>query len=181
MASIDKRKSIKDSIARAKANEAAAQKNNDDAFIKKTKIESEAGATQQKAYGFVRDNILHKYASYNYVFTLSALGRDELNNPSRILTNTPHDIIARTGGIGPSQKFGTEAQDDNLLKKTGDAGIAEEIARQNKQNNKEIGGKTGEFAKKILSKNRDIYFERVEITSVPFYNQERKLMNFQNS
>ena len=181
MASIDKRKSIRDTIARAKANEAAAQKNKEDAFIKKTKIESEAGATQQKAYGFVRDNILHKYASYNYIFTLSALGRDELNNPSLILSNSPHDIIARTGGIGPTQKFGTELQDDQLLKKTGDGSIAEEIARQDRQKKEfdKLGGKTGDFARRVLAKNRDIYFERVEIESVPFYNQERKLMNFQ--
>jgi len=68
-------------------------------------IKDKAGASQIAPEGFVEDNKLHKYASYNYVFTLSALSRAELQDPNQILKNAPHDIIARTGGIGDSRKL----------------------------------------------------------------------------
>ena len=66
---------------------------------------AESGVTKQRAYQYLQDNALHKYASYNYLFTLSALSREECNNPTLIIKNTPHDIIARSGGIGNNQRF----------------------------------------------------------------------------
>ena len=135
-------------------------------------IKDKAGASQIAPEGFVEDNKLHKYASYNYVFTLSALSRAELQDPNQILKNAPHDIIARTGGIGDSRKF-SSPNDGIFTTETGDAGQAETIAKQDK-----FFTEKAEFAKGILKKNRDIYFQKVEIDSRPWFNQQRKLMNF---
>ena len=52
-------------------------------------------------------NPLHQFASYNAIFTLSGVKEEELNNQS-FLENTPHDIIARSGGIGEGN---TQASD----------------------------------------------------------------------
>ena len=45
-------------------------------------------------------NVLHKFASYNTLFTLSALSLREIRNPRLFFQSKPHDIIARSGGIG---------------------------------------------------------------------------------
>ena len=50
---------------------------------------------------FEHINPLHKFASYSTLFTLSALTEFELRNPSEYLTKPPHNIIARSSGIGP--------------------------------------------------------------------------------
>jgi hypothetical protein len=76
-----------------------------DAYQGLTQIKQESGVTQQKPYQYLQDNALHKYASYNYLFTLSALSREECNDPTLIIKNTPHDIVARSGGIGNNQRF----------------------------------------------------------------------------
>lgn len=46
-------------------------------------------------------NILHKYSSYNTIFTLSVLSKDQLNDPSQWKVGTPiKNIIARSSGVG---------------------------------------------------------------------------------
>ena len=45
-------------------------------------------------------NVLHKFASYNTLFTLSALSVNEIRNPKAFFQGKPHDIIAQSGGIG---------------------------------------------------------------------------------
>ena len=126
-----------------------------------------------KALGnFSEANRLHKYASYNYVFTLSALSREELQDPNKLLKNAPHDIVARTGGIGNSQKF-SSPNDGSFTAETGDASQAETIAK----NDKFFTGRA-EFARDILKKNRDIYFQKVEIDCRPYFNEKRNLANF---
>lgn len=122
------------------------------------------------------ENILHKYASYNYVFTLSALFPDDLSDPRKILSNSPHHIIARTGGIGPtntgqfdffSKRNRVSPDDDYTIKKTTelDKAIVNQVEFLEKSN-------------EILKKNRDIFFEKVVIDSYPRPNPETKLMNF---
>ena len=117
----------------------------------------------------VEENALHKFASYNYVLTLSALSRRQLDNPDGIPTDTPHDIIARTGGIGNPNVSNTVVAED-----TGDAIVKEKVE-----------GITGTTvadrvagSQRILSKGRDIYFNSVSINSVPRPNEFRKLMNY---
>ena len=36
-------------------------------------------------------NVLHKFASYNTLFTLSALSTREIRNPKLFFTSAPHD------------------------------------------------------------------------------------------
>ena len=51
-------------------------------------------------------NVLHKFASYNSLFTLSTLSLLEIRNPKNFFQGKPHDIIAQSGGIGPdANKF----------------------------------------------------------------------------
>jgi len=46
------------------------------------------------------DNVLHQFASYNTLFTLSALSTREIRNPKIFFQSKPHDIIAQSAGIG---------------------------------------------------------------------------------
>ena len=43
-------------------------------------------------------NQLHKFASYNALFTLSALSKSDLEN-TKFMDGAPHDIILRSSGI----------------------------------------------------------------------------------
>ena len=119
------------------------------------------------------ENVLHKYASYNYVFTLSGLTRAQLASPKRIFSDPLHDIIARTGGIGDANNFAEHRFSTITSIKSGgtqDDDSRTKITPFNRQK--------AEFGNSILKKNRDIYFERCEITSVPGPNVARKLMNY---
>ena len=119
------------------------------------------------------ENVLHKYASYNYVFTLSGLTRAQLASPKRIFSDPLHDIIARTGGIGDANNFAEHRFSTITSIKSGgtqDDETRTKITPFNRQK--------AEFGNSILKKNRDIYFERCEITSVPGPNVARKLMNY---
>ena len=89
-----------------------------------------------------------------------------MEEPDKILTDQPHDVIARTGGIGdntgfanPDEEFGINAVYDDPTQR----GVKNRVK--------------AEFSGETLRKNRDIYFERVEIDSYPRPNPDRKLMN----
>ena len=113
----------------------------------------------------VKDNVLHKYASYNSLFTLSGINEGELENRS-FLTNPVHDVIARSAGIGGDTNSrqrvysNINAPNPNL--------IAERV-----QTNQD-------FAKSIniLGDGRDIFFEDVEILSTVGPSEERGLADF---
>jgi len=121
------------------------------------------------------ENELHKFASYNYVFTLSGLTRAQLASPKRIHTDPLHDIIARTGGIGDANKF-ANPNFSYITGKSFEGEGSDEFAKATKTT--ETQKKTADFANRILRQNRDLYFERCEITSVPGPNVQRKLMNY---
>lgn len=124
-----------------------------------------------------RENALHKFTSYTTVFTLSAINPDELNNPQTLLTNAPHDIIARTGGIGNSTDFGeTLSVDQNI---TGSGSVAEQVFAKDRLIKKHgVSESKMKNSQKVLKQNRDIFFERVVIDAYPSPNPDRKLMNF---
>lgn len=130
----------------------------------------------------LESNILHQYASHNYLFTLSALNRDDLDFPERITTLPAHDIIAQSAGIGKGSTF----SDSNTQ-------FANAKSKYNKANDKTSTGRTLSTASEeaisnlknklagadtVLRQNKDIFFETVEIESKPRANAERKLMNF---
>lgn len=108
-------------------------------------------------------NILHKYASYNAVFTLSALSFDEINNPGSIKNGTPiKNIIARSSGIGTIEN----AQLD-VSKPLGDF--------DNDVYGVKVEPGTGEFM--AVGSNLDLFIDAVEIDSAMSYNERSKNTN----
>jgi hypothetical protein len=117
-------------------------------------------------------NVLHQFASYNTLFTLSALSSTEIRNPKQFFQGKPHDIIAQSGGIGPDANrndkpaFEQENQFTDETKKT---------IIKNQGLRDALGRATTEFMK-----NNDLYFRNVEMTSVPGYNEKRRLTSVTN-
>lgn len=114
----------------------------------------------------IKDNVLHRYASYNTLFTLSGVNESELGNRS-FLTNPVHDVIARSAGIGGDtnsrqQVFSQEELNVNPSLRAARGKI-------NKEFDKSIG---------ILGDGRDIFFEDVEILSTVGPSEERGLADF---
>ena len=118
---------------------------------------------------FLKPNVLHQYASFNTIFTLSGITEQEIRT-AKFLTNPVHDIVARTGGIG-------------------DASVQ---TRQFKENNQEAGAfrtLIKDFEKKkyfeqyqdsidILDRAHDLFIENVNMVSTVGPNAERNLGNF---
>jgi len=105
-------------------------------------------------------NLLHQFASYTSLFTLSALSRNDLVNTTSLLDSKPHDIILRSGGIGPN-----ENQTRNPLTPE-DKKILDESVR--------IKGGI-EKSRDTLQRNRDLYIKSVNMNSVPGLNDKRRL------
>ena len=125
------------------------------------------------ADSYVKPNVLNKYASYTYLFTLSGLSNSEIENPHSIVTGRPHDVVARSGGIGQDGNFSDfKSQEFRFSKGTNEAVKAEKFSRI------EQVIPDAKNSDKILKRSHDIFFERVNITAVPRPNEERKLMNF---
>ena len=115
-------------------------------------------------------NVLHQFASYNTLFTLSALSRQEIRNPELFFNSAPHDIIARSGGIGDSNS------------NTAPPGARERFTEDTKETIRKsaalrdaLNRSTTEFYK-----NNDLYFKNVEMTSIPGLNEKRRLTSVTN-
>jgi len=108
-------------------------------------------------------NPLFKFASVNYLFTLSCLGQEDLTNTKTLLTAAPHDIIIRSSGLGGDTNStvaeGFMPTADKIIK----SGIGE-VERKYR---------TAERVKTVFDKPRDIYFKSVTMNSIPPNNQER--------
>ena len=141
----------------------------DDAFTAKT--QSKPSAYNPSSY--TEPNVLNQYASYNYLFTLSGLTNDQIENPINIVNGVPHDVVARSGGIGTESKFSDFRQNEfKFAKNTDKTTIEVKKARI------EDVIPDAQNSDAILKRRHDIFFEKVNITSVPRPNEERKLMNF---
>ncbi len=112
-------------------------------------------------------NVLHNFDTFNTIFTLSGLNENELSN-HQFLKNSPHDIIARTGGIGePNVTTRQFAEAD-----TGDGEVATreaKISEFNRQYSDSIN---------ILERGHDLFIENVNMISTVGPNNERSLGNF---
>ena len=117
-------------------------------------------------------NVLHKFASYNTLFTLSALSTREIRNPKLFFTSAPHDIIARSGGIGASANRNEKPafEQENQFTDETKATIAKSTALRDA-----LGRASTEFMK-----NNDLYFKNVEMTSIPGLNDKRRLTSVTN-
>ena len=122
---------------------------------------------------YTEPNVLNQYASYNYLFTLSGLSNNEIENPVDIVNGVPHDVVARSGGIGTESKFSDFRQNEFKFAKNIDKTTIEV-----KQARIEDVIPDAQNSDEILKRRHDIFFEKVNIISVPRPNEERKLMNF---
>jgi len=115
-------------------------------------------------------NTLDQFASYTYMFTLSAIRRSELASPSLLWDKPPHDIIARSGGIGPgknSTPFGTEIIGTGI-KDSRDTDFSP--TNSVSPNIDVLDADTN-----ILEQNLDIFFNRVSIETVQAGNELRRM------
>lgn len=118
----------------------------------------------------LQENVLHKFATYNYIFTLSGLSEDELRSHA-YLTNPVHDIIARSGGIGdPNVSDGKyKTQMDKLNKER----IWNE-QRAGMVSNEAYSPTNSQY---ILSQGLDLFFENFNMLSTVGPNSDRGLAN----
>ena len=126
----------------------------------------------RQATNKIEPNILQKYASFNYIWTLSVISREELRDPIQVGKKI-HDVIAKSSGIGKDGAFRDFNQNVNDLYK-GNADVAKTVT-------KEMGEKfraRNKNADTILRRGHDIFFEKVNITAVHRPNEQRKMMNF---
>jgi hypothetical protein len=76
--------------------------------------EGMAGNTQITSSG--KKNVLNKYRSFSYIFTLSALSPDDADNPSSYRSNALKYIVLKSGGKGT----GTDTGSDNASSSVSD-------------------------------------------------------------
>lgn len=109
-------------------------------------------------------NKLFKFASYNSLFTLSALSQSELENTKTLITRAPHDIVIKSGGIGGDGNQRTYNQFNNPLGQE----------NQNILNKNERMQGALNKAQREFTRNRDMYFRNVVMNSIPGLNEKRR-------
>ena len=129
---------------------------------KETAVDDEVG---------LLENVLHKFATYNTIFTLSGLSEKELKSHG-YLSNPVHDIIARSGGIGdPMVSEGKYKEQKNELR----TDIRESYRGESQTRyNEKYDPKT---SVNILSKGLDLFFENFNMLSTVGPNSDRGLAN----
>ena len=119
----------------------------------------------------LHENILHKFATYNTLFTLSGLSEEELQDHS-FLENTVHDVIARSGGIGGPTGANVSA---SPFSGTAAPGFyKDKIVRQAQKEYQDLYADAVE----VLQSGRDIFFESVNMLSTVGPGEERGLADF---
>tara|TARA_B100001123_G_scaffold441735_1_gene583606 strand:- start:2172 stop:4604 length:2433 start_codon:yes stop_codon:yes gene_type:complete len=143
-------------------------------FLKSGIGESEEKRTTQYVTNISEPNILHQYASYNPLFTLSALSQADLLDTTTLLNSKPHDIIIQSSGIGSQAN---QRGYGPLDARQGRGG--ETLSGDNKKfvDKNEGLSKTLNKARKEFQKNRDLYFRNVTMNSVNGHNSKRRLTN----
>ena len=116
-------------------------------------------------------NPLHKAATYNTIFTLSGVREQELRDHT-FLKNAPHDIIARSGGIGEGKANISSGGDP--FAGTGGSNADDKIVRDAY---KDFTGRYSDSIS-ILKRSHDMFIENVNILSTVGPNAERNLANF---
>ena len=127
--------------------------------------------TTYKRDGTMYPNVLHQFASYTTLFTLSGITENEMNNHT-FLDNAPHDIIARSGGIGNPRVTG---RDFNTTA-AGDSDEEGSVMERTKKKST-FDSKYGDSIA-ILEQGHDMFIENVNMISTASPNSERNLGNF---
>jgi hypothetical protein len=105
-------------------------------------------------------NPLFKYASYNTIFTLSAMNQAELKDPQTLFKGAPHDIIVRSGGIG-----------DPRVSTNAEPGVAKAVREKISEKAQQVM----DDAQAVLAQGRDLYFNSVRMENIPSLNERRRL------
>ena len=116
-----------------------------------------------------RENILHSFASYNCLFTLSGLRMDVIQSKA-FLKLPVENVIARSSGIGGTQELFSKIRfrdPSNIPLKQGTTPGPFQARRDRR-----------EYSNNILKQGYDIFFENVNITSLPSCNNDRNLSDF---
>lgn len=148
--------------------------NRTSSFIKKAITSNESDVASKVKSFFTYDasknlpakdntNILHSFASYNTLFTLSGVTEQELRDHS-FLTNPVHDIVARSGGIG-------SAGASEFRSATGNP-------NEDRANEQEYLRQSGDRSREVLARGHNIFFEDVNILSTVSPSEERGLGDF---
>ena len=135
-------------------------------------------ANTGKLNTFELPNPLHKYASYNVLFTLSSVTEDSIRT-GRYLTDTDlTDVIARSGGIGPDGFKGSYRtnQRNALNQAVNREGPSIRTDMRLEELRKEYGKYTDSI--KILHYHHDLFIENVNMLSTISPNAERNMANF---
>ena len=118
----------------------------------------------------LQENVLHKFATYNYIFTLSGLSEDELQSHA-YLTNPVHDIIARSGGIGDPNV--SDGKYNVAMDKLNKERIWNE-QRTSMVSNETYSPTNSQY---VLSQGLDLFFENFNMLSTVGPNSDRGLAN----
>lgn len=132
----------------------------------------------RKNNSFEQPNPLHRFATYNSLFTLSGITEKELRDGS-YLTNPVRNVVARSSGIG-TERLDVDAggvfgqQEQELIRNTKGSGGGAGLARDR------ISGYVDQFSDtlEVLRRNHDVFIENVNILSTISPNAERNLSNF---
>ena len=128
-------------------------------------------------------NPLHKYATYNALFTISGVTEKEMRDGT-YLTNPVRNVVARSSGIGAervdaansinAQQGVFQEQAEALTRNVGGAGGGAGEARDR------VSGLVENYSDTlpILRRNHDVFIENVNILSTVSPNTERNLANF---
>ena len=113
-------------------------------------------------------NQLHQFASYNALFTLSTLNKDDLEN-TKFFDGPPHDIILRSSGIADSNFASHQEGSANAQERYRDPEY-----RKTLSDNERMAATLGK-ATKTFRKDRDMYFRSVVMKAIPGPNEQRRL------
>ena len=114
-------------------------------------------------------NPLNQYASFNQIYTLSSISREDLYSLSYLKNNyKPANIIARTGGIAGLVNI--QGRDRTLP-----ADPNGEVERGTGNISSAKTAEIQDFARSVLALGQDFFFERVSIDTVPIANDMRQM------
>ncbi len=128
---------------------------------------------------YEQPNPLHRFATYNSLFTLSGVTENELRDGS-YLTNPVRNVVARSAGIG-TERLDVDAgrgvfdiKEESLIRNTKGQGGGAGLARDR------VSGYVDRFSDtlEVLRRNHDVFIENVNILSTISPNAERNLSNF---
>jgi hypothetical protein len=134
-------------------------------------------ANTGKLNTFELPNPLHKYASYNVLFTLSSVTEDSIREGRYLIDPSLTDVIARSSGIGPDGFTSSFRRNErNRVQSNLDNNPSIRTQLEVDAVNQEYGKYTDSI--KLLRYHHDLFIENVNMLSTISPNAERNMSNF---